>query len=440
MPNLLSTAILALLAVARLAAADEVVIVTSFPKELFEAYNQAFEAEYPGVDVVVKSKSTSAAVAYVQETRRRPDADLVWMSATDAFAVLKAEGLLSSMTLPPEIAAAIPERLGPLPIHDPDGFFFGFALSGYGIMWNTRYLQAYGLPAPREWADLADQRYHGHLAMSAPSRSGTTHLLVESILQDRGWESGWDLLMAVAGNMAAVTERSFGVPQGINNGEFGLGLVIDFFALSAMASGYPVDFTYPTSTPIVPASIGLIAGGPNAEGARQFVIFLLAQRGQRLLFDASISRLPVIPELYAEAPDGYPNPFAMDAGGSSFDTALSESRYGLVNALFDQAITFRLGELRDGWKAVHEAWERIAAARTDGDDVSAATELLRQARRLVAAVPVTASQAADSAFAGQFSGESSAGQAALEAQWDNATRAAYERAADLAEEALERLP
>ena len=46
------------------------------------------------------------------------------------------------------------------------------------------------LPAPREWTDLARPEYYGHLVISAPSRSGTTHLTVEVILQAYGWEKG----------------------------------------------------------------------------------------------------------------------------------------------------------------------------------------------------------------------------------------------------------
>ncbi|MBT4501072.1 MAG: ABC transporter substrate-binding protein, partial [Gemmatimonadetes bacterium] len=44
--------------------------------------------------------------------------------------------LLAAHELPEEVAARIPETIGPYPIHDPDGYFFGFALSGYGMMWN----------------------------------------------------------------------------------------------------------------------------------------------------------------------------------------------------------------------------------------------------------------------------------------------------------------
>ena len=39
-------------------AANEVVIVTSFPKELFETYKKAFEAATPGVKVIIKQQQT----------------------------------------------------------------------------------------------------------------------------------------------------------------------------------------------------------------------------------------------------------------------------------------------------------------------------------------------------------------------------------------------
>lgn len=420
--------------------ADEVVVVTSFPKELFETYKQAFEEKHPGVGVVVKSKSTSASVAYVQETRGNPDADLIWASATDAFAVLKGDGLLATHELPEEVAGPIPEAIGPYPFHDPDGFFFGFALSGYGMMWNRLYLQAYGLVEPEDWEDLADARYYAHLSMSAPSRSGTTHLMVEAILQEHGWEEGWKMLLNMAGNMATITERSFGVPQGVNNGEFGIGLVIDFFALSAMASGYPIDFAYPTTTPIIPASIGLVADGPNPERARQFIHFLLSEEGQLLLFAPEISRLPVIPELYAQAPEDFPNPFTMELGSARFDIGISENRYGLVNSLFDQVVTFRLRELKEAWGAIYEAEKGVHKAREEGEETASATLLIAEARSLASEVPVTGAEAEDPGFCGSFGVDGGGAQARHETEWDALTKENYTRAKQLALQALDQLP
>src|SRR5690606_17693640 len=106
--------------------------------------------------------------------------DVFWASAPDAFEVLKGDELLERYR--PQVEG-IPEKVGAFPINDVDGYYSGFAASGYGIMWNTRYVEANGLPTPKEWEDLAGPEYYDHVAMAAPSRSGTTHLTVETILQ-----------------------------------------------------------------------------------------------------------------------------------------------------------------------------------------------------------------------------------------------------------------
>ena len=420
-----------------LAATSEVVIITSFPKELFETYKKAFETKYPEITVVVKSKKTSAAVAYIRETASKPDSDIMWASAVDAFAVLKKDGLLASHTLPKEISQPIPAQIGSYPIHDPDGTYFGFALSGYGIMWNKLYLQAHKLKEPKEWTDLTNASYHGHLAMSAPSRSGTTHLTVEAILQGYGWKKGWQIILNMGGNMVAITERSFGVPQGVINGEFGIGIVIDFFGLSAVASGFPVDFIYPSVTPIVPANIGLIKGAPNPENAKKFIHFLLSEKGQLLLFDPQISRLPVIPELYTQAPKGFPNPFKMEVSSANFDIGLSEKRYGLINSLFDQVATFRLKELREAWKAIYKAESAIQESKSRSGDISKAAGLLAEAQILVSTVPISETQANDSIFNQNFKEEATQVQARYETEWDSTAKANYAKAKKLAMQAVD---
>src|SRR5574341_1261530 len=220
-------------------------------------------------------------------------------------------------------------------------------------MWNKNYLRAHKLPAPKEWTDLTNPRYYNHLIISAPSRSGTTHLTIETMLQAYGWDKGWALLLNAGGNMGSITERSFGVPEAVISGQYGIGVVIDFFGLSAIASGHPVDFAYPSLTSVVPASVGVVKGGPNPDNARAFIQMLLSDEGQLRLFAPEIGRLPVVPGLYTRAPKGYPNPFTMKLGGVDFDDKLSSSRRNVVNALFDHVITFRHAELRSAWGAIH---------------------------------------------------------------------------------------
>jgi ABC-type glycerol-3-phosphate transport system substrate-binding protein len=100
---------------------SEVVVLTSFPKELFEAYKQAFEQQYPGIKVIVKQQQTNQAVTYLRETRASPEADIIWASAMDAFQTLKDDGLLDRIALPRETLARMPAKVGGFPLHDPDG-------------------------------------------------------------------------------------------------------------------------------------------------------------------------------------------------------------------------------------------------------------------------------------------------------------------------------
>ena len=149
--------------VASAALADTISVVTSFPKELTEAYKAAYEKKYPQDKVEILNKGTSAGIAYVREQPAGSRAEIFWVSAPDAFEVLASEKLLQKV----EVAAkGIPDKVGSYPINDPEGFYRGQALAGYGLMWNTRYMQANKLPIPKEWADLTKPIYHWHVATS----------------------------------------------------------------------------------------------------------------------------------------------------------------------------------------------------------------------------------------------------------------------------------
>ncbi len=414
----------------------QLTVVTSYPKDLTTAFKQAFEKQHPDVKVEMLKKKTTAGVKYIQETASNNSSDLFWASAPDAFEVLKEDGLLQKYTVK---ATGIPEVIGSYPINDPDGFYKGFAGSGYGIMWNTRYLNAKKIPVPREWEDLTKPVYFGHTGMSAPSRSGTTHLTVETILQGEGWDKGWALMKEIGGNFNTVTERSFGVPDGVNSGQFGVGIVIDFFGLSSKASGFPVDFAYPTVTTLVPANIAIVKNAPHPEAAAAFIEFLLSEDGQQMLLDPKIMRLPVRPEIYANAPKDFPNPFTDNSIGAKvkFDVQKSKSRYNLVNSMFDVMITYRLDDLRKATKAIQDAEAAMA-----GKDNGEAAKLIAEAKALVAALPIDEATSMDADFASVFkkkrkkaTDKVTGRQAEVEQQWDTMVKQNYADAVKLAEKA-----
>ena len=415
------------------AQSGKVTVVTSFSKDVTDPIKRAFEKAVPGATLEIQNRNTNAGVKFVDETRSNPQSDVFWASAPDAFEVLKNKKLLQKYE--PKVKG-IPARVGSYPINDADGFYFGFAASGYGIMWNERYLRANRMAEPKEWKDLARPAYFNHVSIASPARSGTTHLTIEAILQGDGWARGWSTVKAMAGNFNQIAERSFGVPDAVNSGQVGVGIVIDFFAFSAQGAGFPVKFTYPSVTTVVPANVGIIAGAPNAAGAAAFIEFLLSPAGQEVLLEPTIRRLPINPETYAKAPHGFPNPFkdANFASMKAFDVEKSERRTAVVDTLFDQLITFQLDELKAVTKTMHETKAALAVRNN-----ARAVALLDEVRTLISEMPISEEQAeSDPEIVAAFRGGAQAKtrQAEFERRWAAFAKENYAKARAKADEAL----
>ena len=434
--KLMASLVVCALSAGAASANEKIMVITSFPDSMTGPIEAGFEAANPQFDLEVLNKKTSAGVKFIQEIAGANTTDIFWASAPDAFEVLKSDGLLADVTIKSE---GIPDKIGAYPMNDPDGKYYGFAGAGYGIMWNERYLKANGLEPAAEWDDLAKPEYHGHVGMSAPSRSGTTHLTVETVLQGDGWDAGWAKWKRIAGNFSTVTERSFGVPDGVNTGNFGLGIVIDFFGFSSKASGFPVDFQYPTITALVPANVAVVENAPNEAGAIAFIEYLLTPEGQKVLLDPAIMRLPINPATYANAPEGFPNPFEDSTIGATvkFDVAKSGARYNLVNSMFDVMITYRLDDLRDTVAAIQKA----EAIHADGNNAAAKAKIA-EARALVDANPIDEAKSLDAEFAAIFTKKRKKAtdkvgerQAEVEARWDAMVVENYAKAKALAVEA-----
>lgn len=361
-------------------------VVTSFPPSMIDVYRKAFQKARPDIEVEFIQRKTTAAVAQLAGGDRL-DADLFWASAPDAFELLKLEGQLSFLA-PRDTGA--PATVAGYPVNDPDGHYLGFALSAYGLAWNEAYLERHRLPVPRGWRDLTAPIYAGHVGISSPSRSGTTHLVVEALLQSEGWEQGWRTWRQIGGNLATVTARSFGVSAGVARGRFGIGITIDFLAQPAGLDAGPVRFTVPDPEIFAPASIALLRQAQNREAADAFVDFLLSVAGQRLLLDPAVGRQPIRPEFYAEGRSDGPNPFQTAEGGEGwrFDAGRSAARYELINLMFDELVTFRLAETATIWRMVNEVEASLAQAPDE-----AAAKAATQARALLGAVPFSEAEA-----------------------------------------------
>jgi ABC-type Fe3+ transport system substrate-binding protein len=361
-------------------------IITSFSPQFYVPFIAKFRELRPDIKVQVLNKKTTAAIDEIIRGNERRF-DLFWSSSPDAFVVLKQAGRLRYL----DYIAHYPPISPTQPYFDEQGWFYNFALSGVGFMWNRATLDEGGIGPPRSWQDLTHPRFYGQLAMSTPSRSGTNHLIVESILQDMGWEKGWTYLMTIAGNMKTITARSFSVPDGVAGGRFGAGLMIDFLAHAKIHLDPVNQFEYGDPTYVMPARIAALQDGRNVEAAVAFIDFLLSVDGQKVLLQPEINRLPVSREPFVghqEAALPLINLIRREKT-RSYDTGLSTVRYSLVNVLFDELITYRLLERKRLWKKL------IDLAKSNHSDPEEMERLKRQVIDEVSKMPVTDRQSLD---------------------------------------------
>ena len=266
-------------------------------------------------------------------------------------------------------------------IDDPEGFYLGFALSGYGLVYNAAYLAQYDLPVPQNWQDLLKPVYAGHIGITSPSRSGTTHLVVEALLQTYGWERGWALLSEIGGNLSTVTARSFGVASGVAQRRFGIGVTIDFLAKAPDIPGAENVFALTPDPLYVPANIAILSRARNGKAAERFVDFLFSQEGQAILLRPAIGRIPVRAELNAALLPPENTGGLLAAHG--FDARLSAERYGIVNLIFDDYIVRRRAMLA-------RLWARLRALEGEAGGTADRRSTLASVRRLLGTPPLSA--------------------------------------------------
>jgi ABC-type Fe3+ transport system substrate-binding protein len=302
------------------------------------------------------------------EFEKRPDGvgvDVFFGGGLDPYRQLKDLGLLEICGVPPETLAAVPADLGGVPIRDNENTWFGTAMSGFGIIYNKPILGRLGAGAPATWEDLADPKYFSWVGTGDPRHSGTVHMMYEIILQAYGWERGWQVITAMAGNTRQIVQNSGDIPRGVGGGQIAAGTAIDFYAWTQVeeAGEDVVGFVMPDGLTVVnPDSIAVLKGAPNIEAARAFVDFVLSEAGQKLWYlktgapggpeSTNLLRMPVRADMYEKFAADSPvkmNPFKQ-SGGFTYNAELGTLRYSAISDLLGATIVDCHGELVDAWK------------------------------------------------------------------------------------------
>ena len=141
------------------------------------------------------------------------------------------------------------------------------------ILQNTKVLPED--QGPKTWTDLLDPKWKGKIAFTDPANSGSAVFYRHHAGRPfRWWRCG-----LVQGQAAArqhkVLNRSSLVFQGVGNGEYPLGISLEYAGYVWAAGGAPVKTIYPADGTIAQMEgVAIIKGGPNTDAAKAFVDYI----------------------------------------------------------------------------------------------------------------------------------------------------------------------
>lgn len=289
--------------------------------------------------------------------------------------------------------------VGDQPIYDPEGYWFGAALSGFGIVYNRDLLARLGVPEPREWADLADARLAGAVTLVNPAQSGSVTTALEAILQRLGWDQGWKIIRRMAANARSVASSAPKVPLDVSAGESAAGPCIDFYgryqaqAIRDAGDADRLGYIDPVGQTVIdPDPVALLSNAPNRETAERFIRFVLTDEGQALwqyranvresvvdVIDLGpeqfeLRRMPVLRSFIAAHHDKFiddVDPFALASAVVNPD----KNARAFIAPLFSAMCADRRDELADAWRAIrtHPNYPRadeLSKVLITADDVS----------------------------------------------------------------------
>jgi iron(III) transport system substrate-binding protein len=244
-------------------AQGKVVVYTSNDSNLNRFTFEAFTRE-TGIQVEPVEAGSGVILRRMASERERPLGDIIWGVSRTLLRANKA--LLAPY-------ASKNKDTVPAQFRDPDDHWIGTNVHLLVILQNTKLVPADA--GPKTWADLMDPKWKDKIAFTDPANSGSAYSNLTMLAQQWGpGEAGWDKVSRVLAN-AKVLNRSSLVFQGVGNGEFPLGMSLEYAGYQWSSNGAPVKVIYPQDGTIAQMEgVGIIRGGPNPENAKQFVDYV----------------------------------------------------------------------------------------------------------------------------------------------------------------------
>ncbi|WP_193064314.1 ABC transporter substrate-binding protein [Oceanobacillus oncorhynchi] len=179
-----------------------------------------------------------------------------------------------------------------------DGYYVGTEIFVLGFAYNTELVSEE--EAPKTWEDLLDPKWEGKIQFPNPAASGTSTLMVLSYMMQHGEEEGWEYFQQLTDYANSIPDSGSSPTKGVAMGEAEIAIGFDFMAYELKENGEAVDFIIPEETPVLVNPVTLVKDGPNPEGGKEFMDFMLSEEAQEIL--ASWNHIPINSDVESQTP------------------------------------------------------------------------------------------------------------------------------------------
>ena len=251
------------------ALAEEVVLYSSNQPELLDVIAQGFK-EKTGHTMTSVRMGTGEAMKRIAAERANPLCDVFWSGDLSVLDNAKADFESYASPETKNLPAGMVEEKALWAASNTHLMVF---------MVNTDLIPEAEMP--KSWADLLDPRFKGKIVMANPDKSGTAYAQVYGVYKMFG-DKGLEKLVS----NATILDSSSLVYKGTAEGEFALGITMEYAAFRYVAGGNKkVKIVYPSDGVIsAPEGAALIKGTKHSEAAKQLVDYLLSKDVEDMIF------------------------------------------------------------------------------------------------------------------------------------------------------------
>lgn len=252
-------------------------LATSAMTRLVAAMNKHF----PNLKIeFVRAGSVETVKRFVAERQAgRIGADLIHGADPGGFEYFAQKGWLDTRLATPALTQDY--RAG---FFDRKAGWVALRATGIALMYNTRLIAKDALP--KTWKELIEPRWKGRIAISDPTRAGSSFSHLYAM-----WKMyGTDYLDKLARNDVFVAGDGTATRDAVANGERDIAPVSEYDAFEFKKEGKPVDLDWVADgTIMLPAPLGLVKGSPSSDNALALAQYMLSREGQQSVAQTILS-------------------------------------------------------------------------------------------------------------------------------------------------------